>query len=117
MRAWGRTKNIDGTRGPWTAVTTDANGSNDLVYVTNLCQVLLLNLGESPFFANYGIPAQQTIQQQIYPDYYMIFTQQQFAPFFASLQITRVATFEPTYNVQVLTHQGTTLSVSVPIAY
>jgi hypothetical protein len=42
-------------------VTTDANGYNDAVYLTTLSQVLKLNLGESPFYANYGIPQYQSV--------------------------------------------------------
>ena len=41
----------------WVVVETDANGFNDLVYFSNLLQVLQLGLGESPFFSNFGIPA------------------------------------------------------------
>lgn len=117
MRAWGRPMNSDGTRGAWTVVETDANGNNDMVYVTALCQCLLLNLNESPMYANYGIPAQPTIASQIYPDYYVVYTQTLFAPYFASLIISRVPTFEPTYNINVVTHQGIKLNINLPVPY
>ncbi|WP_236668286.1 MULTISPECIES: hypothetical protein [Burkholderia] len=100
----------------WVAVTTDANGYNDNVYLTTLCQVLKLNLGESPFYANYGIPAQQTVVTQVFPDFYAMTTQQQFAPYFASLAITRVnGSFPPVYNIQAVAHSGAQLTATVAI--
>jgi hypothetical protein len=96
-------------------VDTAADGTNDMVFITTLCQVLALNLNESPFYATYGIPQVQTILQQIYPDYYVALTQQRFAPQFASLQITRARSFEPLYNVNVTTHQGVKLNATVQI--
>lgn len=118
MRLWGRAANQDGTRGPWKEVDTEfGTGLNDLLRVTNLCQVLLLNLGESPFFANYGIPAQQSVVTQVFPDFYVARTQQQFSQFFASLIITKQALPDPTYSVAVTTHAGQKLNALVPIPY
>jgi hypothetical protein len=115
VRTYGRIP--DGQGGlQWVEVTTDSNGNNDLVWLTTLCQVLLLNLGESPFYAQYGIPAQQSVLQQVFPDYYVALTQQLFAPYFASLLISRTNTNPPTYRVNVTTHQGVKLNASVPIA-
>ncbi len=99
----------------WVEVSTDANGNNDLVYVTALCQVLQLNLNESPFYANFGIPAIQAVQQQIPPDYYVALTQQAYAPYFASLLISRVGGVTPTYQINVLTHSGVRITASVQI--
>jgi len=114
MRTWGRTYNEDGTY-QWVQVQTDAGGFNDAVYLTTLAQVLKLNLNESPFFANYGIPQQQTILTQVFPDYYTMVTQKQFAPYFAALTITRVqGTRPPTYNVTAVTHNGATLTATIP---
>ncbi len=110
MRTWGRTP--DGT---WHEVTTDAKGYNDLVWFVTLCQTLLLNLGESPFFANYGIPAQQSVMQQIYPDFYVAMTQQQFAPYFANLSVAREPGRNPVYNVRALAQTGAALFDTVPI--
>lgn len=115
MRTYGRIP--DGAGGQkWVEVTTDANGYNDMVWVTTLCQVLLLNLNESPFYASYGIPAQQSVIQQVLPDYYVALTQQAFAPYFASLLIFRTSSSPPTYQVEVVTNQGVVLNstVSVP---
>src|ERR1700742_1102585 len=99
LRTWGRPRLQDGSIGPWTEVITDSSGFNDQVYFTTLCQVLLLNLGESPFWANYGIPAHQSVVTQVYPDYYITFTQQQFSQYFASLIIAKRNTADPQYNV------------------
>jgi hypothetical protein len=97
-------------------VQTDPSGDNSAVWLTTLCQCLLLNLGESPFYAQYGLPAQQAIIQQVAPDYYVTRTQQQFAQYFASLTIAKVpSAVEPTYNVAVLTLQGAKIIVQVPI--
>lgn len=119
MRVYGRRLNEDGTK-TWVVVDTDpVTGSNDLVYVTTLCQAIKLNLGESPFFANTGIPAHPSVVQQIAPDYYVTQLQQQFAKYFVSLIISRAPTSypgePPTYNVTAVCHNGTKLSTSVPI--
>jgi len=118
MRTYGRIYDEEGNP-TWVEVTTDANGYNDGVYLTALAQVLKLNLGESPFYANYGIPAYQTIVTQVFPDFYVQQTQQQFSPYFASLAITRVSgTPAPQYNVRVVTHSGaiinTTINATIP---
>lgn len=118
MRTWGRIP--DGNGGlEWVQVTTDAKGFNDEVYITTLCQVFLLNLGESPFYANYGLPAEQAVMQQIYPDFYVALTQQYFARYFASLTISRRPrepnTPELIYDVSVTTQQGVQLNKTVPI--
>jgi hypothetical protein len=115
MRTYGRPDNPDGTKGPWTMVTTDANGLNDMVMLTTLAQVLKLNLGESPFFANYGIPARASVMTQIYPDYNTAFTQQSFAPQFAALLVSRRDDPTPTYDIYVTTKLGVKLNVSIPI--
>ncbi len=98
----------------WVEVSTDANGYNDNVMLTTLCQVLRLERGESPFYANYGIPAQQSIVTQVIPDFYVSQTQRQFAPYFASLIIVRVpGASNPTYNVTALCHSGAVLTAQV----
>jgi hypothetical protein len=115
MRTYGRIVNSSGAL-VWQEVDTDTAGFNDLVYLTTLCQVLQLSLNESPFYSTFGIPQVQTILQQIYPDYYVQMTQQTFAPYFASLLITKQAgTTSPTYNVAVTTHQGAKLTATVAI--
>jgi hypothetical protein len=98
----------------WVEIDTDSAGYNDDVYLTTLCQVLLLNLNESPFYATYGIPALQSVLQQTFPDYNVALTQQTFAPYFASITIQRVAgQLNPTYQVNVVTHQGAVLTAQV----
>ena len=118
MRTYGRVTNQDGSR-TWVQVDTDAQGFSDMVWLTTLAQVLQLNLNESPFFANYGIPAQQSVITQVQPDYYMAFTQQQFAPYFAVLLLSKdpqqPPDFAPVYRINVTTHQGVKLNASVPI--
>lgn len=106
MRTYGRVRQGDAL--VWVEVDTDANGYNDAVFITTLVQTLKLNLNESPFFANYGIPARNAVQQQLPPDFYAARTQQQYAQYFASLIITRdlSATEAPTYIVNLTTQQG-----------
>lgn len=99
--------------GPWEMVETDANGFSDGVMITTLCQVLQLNLGESPFYAQYGIPAVQSVRQQLPPDFQIALTQQQFAPYFASLIIAKRETPTPTYDISIITHQGATITRTV----
>lgn len=100
---------------PWAEVDTDENGDNDAVWLTTLVQVLKLNLNESPFFASYGIPAYESVVQQVFPDYYVALTQQLFAQYFASLLITRQLDPTPTYVVTVVTNEGVKVSASIPI--
>lgn len=110
MRTYGRIVNEDGSK-TWVVVTTDANGFNDSVYTTTLAQCLKLNLGESPFFSNYGIPAYQTVVTQVLPSFYVMQTQTQFAPYFASLTIAQVqGAFPPVYQVNVVCHNGAILT-------
>ena len=124
MRTYGRifALNPDGSRQVpqppgypyWEVVTTDAAGFDTPVYLTTLCQNFLLNLNESPFFANYGLPAQQSVLQQVQPDYYVAQIQRQFAQYFASLIISKVPNVpNPTYNVAVVTPQGSKIVVQV----
>ncbi len=109
MRVWGR------QNGQWVAVETGPDGLNQECYVTWLAQVLKLNLGESPFWANWGIPQYQTIMTQIAPDYYMMQTQTFFAGKFAALAISRVpGTVNPTYNINIVTKQGATITAEIP---
>ena len=98
----------------WRVVETDANGFNDAVWLTTLCQVLLLNLGESPFWANYGIPDQSTIVQQVQPDFYITQTQKQFAGYFAALLVQKLASNPPTYKINCTTNQGSKVVLEVP---
>jgi hypothetical protein len=134
MRTWGRVPNpsggdgigvdftigespIGGARKPyvWVEVDTDDNGFNDQVMLTTLIQVLKLNLNESPFYADFGIPAKDSVLQQIAPDFYANRTQQRFAPQFASLIITKeTGADKPTYDVRVVFQDGTV--VQTPVA-
>ena len=113
MRTYGRI--VDKTTGKkvWVEIQTDSNGFNDQVYITTLAQVLLLNLGESPFYANYGLPAKNADVTQIAPDLYVTITQQQFSQYFASLIITKVAAIPPTYNVFIVTNSGAKIQFKV----
>jgi hypothetical protein len=114
MRAWGRTYNEDGTY-QWVVVETDASGIQDAFYVTALAQCIKLNLGESPIYANAGIPQYTTIMTQTFPDFYMSRIQQQYAQYFASLTITRVpGTLPPQYNARAMTHSGAIISKNIP---
>lgn len=113
MRTYGRIYNSDGTY-KWVEVTTDANGDHSNVWLTTLAQTLRLNLGESPFYANYGIPAYQSVVTQVMPDYYAMKTQQQFSGHFASLIIAREpGSFPPVYNVTAVCNSGAILTAQV----
>jgi hypothetical protein len=119
MRVYGRVTDPLTQAKTWEVVTTDANGFNDHVHLTALAQVLQLNLNESPFFANFGIPARESVLSQVAPDFYAAFTQQQYAQFFATLLMTKRPAERlgspPTYDIQVITHVGVKLNKSVPI--
>lgn len=114
MRTYGRITSPAGVTS-WTEVDTDANGYNDAVYLTTLAQVLKLNLGESPFYANFGIPQIQTITTQVLPDYYVMQTQSQFAPMFQSLIINRISgASPPTYRATATLHDGAVAIMDIP---
>lgn len=114
MRTYGRLFNPDGTY-TWQKITTDAYGRNDYVWLTTLVQTLKLNRNESPFYANYGIPGEQSVVQQIFPDLYVAETQAQFSQYFSSLVISKRNTTDPEYNIFVTTNQGVPLAVTVPV--
>lgn len=119
MRTYGRI--VPDIRFPkqkkWIIVETDDLGSNDYVYATALIQVLKLNLGESPFYANWGIPARGAVHSQIPPDYFVARVAQQFSGRFASLIITPTPTPGnpqiPIYSVNIITHLGTRMQFDV----
>lgn len=117
MRTYGRQGGgVNGIGGTWVEVSTDANGWNDELYLTSLCQGLLLALGESPFYSNYGTPATQSVISQVFPDFYAAQMQSFYAPFFASLTITRTTkTGNPAYAVSAVCHTGAILSATVAI--
>ena len=99
-------------------VQTDATGDDSAVYVTTLAQCIKLTPGESPFFANYGIPAQDSIVTQIYPDFHVAKTQAQFAQFFAGLTIARQASPDgvtPSYRIDIVAKNGAAINQSVAV--
>jgi hypothetical protein len=114
MRIWARQFDENDNPIGWVAVTTDANGFNDMVRVVQLIQVLKLSLGESPLYANFGIPAQQSVLTQVFPDYYVNQTQQQFAQYFVFLTVQKLARATPTYDISAITHSGAVISTEIP---
>lgn len=113
MRTYGRTYDEYGNA-TWNVVQTDANGFNEGVYLTTLIQCLQLNPGESPFYANYGVPSQTSLVTQIFPDFYVAQTQSQFAPFFAGLTVQKLNSPAPMYDINVVTFTGSTIAVQIP---
>jgi len=114
LRIWGRVYNPDGTW-TWQAVETTPDGNNDNVYITNLIQVLKLNLNESPFYATYGIPAYDSVVTQVFPDYYVTLTQNKFSGYFASLIVNKVTDPTPTYNIRLTTNAGAVVTTQIPV--
>ncbi len=104
MRTYGRI--IENGVKRWVVVETDAAGFNDAVWATTLIQCLKLNLNESPFYANHGIAAKESIVQQVFPDFDVARTQQQFARYFASLIVSKERSTTPTYKINITTNQG-----------
>lgn len=111
MRVYGRSSKT----GAWEVVQTDSAGFDDYVYITALIQCLKLNLNESPFWANWGIPAKQSVTQQIFPDFYVALIQQRYSIYFASLIISKVQNPTPTYNVNIVTNQGVKISQDIAV--
>jgi hypothetical protein len=113
-RVWGRKYQSDGSY-TWEKVESTTYSEFDYGYVTQLIQVLKLNTGESPFYANYGIPAQKSVITQIFPDYFVTQTQQQFAPYFATLIIDKKESPIPTYNINITFYNGTKFQTEIPV--
>jgi len=114
MKTWGRN-----SAGAWVEVTEDASGFQDMIWVTSLCQALKLTPGESPFYSNIGIPAQQSVVTQVMPDFYIAQLQSQYAQYFTSLTISKVqgATTDnpvsPSYNIKIVTHRGAVINQTI----
>jgi len=104
MRTYGKDQN-----GNWVEITQTA-----YIWLATLAQTLRLNQGESPFYGNYGIPAQQSVMTQIAPDFAVNRTQQQYAPYFAKLTILKQQNVtNPTYNISAIFQNGTTIQTTV----
>lgn len=124
QRNWGRTPPDEFGNQQWVEILPDPQtGLLDLIYFAALAQCLRLNLGESPIYGNFGIPARQSVETQIPPDYYVARIQQQYAPFFASLIITKAQIPNPppnppvpTYYARALAHSGLVLTANIPVA-
>jgi hypothetical protein len=120
MRVWGREYDINGDY-VWKEVSTDSSGFNDGVYVTAFAQVLQLQTNESPFYADYGIPAIQSVLNQLFPDLNVSLMQQRYASFFAMLRVQKVNAVNeygsptPVYNVGIITQAGSSISLTIPI--
>lgn len=114
MRTFGRvTDPATGARW-WVEVGPDPNGFNDSIYLTALCQTLKLNYGESPFYGDWGLPAHPSVVTQIYPDYYVMLTQQRYAPNFQFLAVTKVADATmPVYDITVRFQTGARDSITI----
>jgi hypothetical protein len=101
MRTYGRTSD-----GVWVQVDNPS-----YVQLATLAQVLRLQQGESPFYGNYGIPAQASVMSQIAPDAAIARTQSQFATYFATLTVNSlVGANNPTYNIRAVFKDGTVIS-------
>ena len=118
MRAYGRHTDIHGNK-TWVTVQTDANGDSSYVYVTSLCQCILLNFNESPFWANFGIPAKNSILQQQAPDYFIGNIVNYYSQFFASLLVVKQPTTPgnptPIYNISAVFKSGVTYQTTIGI--
>lgn len=66
-------------------------------------------------FGSYGIPAQQSVVTQVFPDYYVTLTQQAFAPYFLALILTKLPTLTPSYLVNATANPGAIMTNPVAI--
>ena len=98
MRTYGKNAN-----GQWVEVL-----ETSYIWLATLAQTLRLNEKESPFYANYGIPAHDSVMSQVAPTIAINRTQSQYAPYFANLSVTKneLAT-QPTYNISAVFQDGT----------
>lgn len=104
MRTYGKTDS-----GQWVEVT-----ETSYVWLATLAQTLRLNENESPFYSNYGIPAHDSVMNQVAPDLAMNRTQTQYSPYFANLSVVRdLNATQPTYNVSAIFQNGTVFQSQV----
>jgi len=105
MRSYGKNE-----QGQWVEIT-----ETSYIWLATLAQTLRLNEGESPFYSNYGIPAHDSVMTQVAPNAAINRTQQQYAPYFASLTVYKDPnTITPTYRISAVFQNGTTIQTSVP---
>ena len=114
MRTYGRLKDDAGNY-QWVKIETQPNGDNSEVWLTTLVQTLKLSRQESPFWANYGIPAQQSVMTQVYPDFFVAETQSQFSQHFVSLSVTKLPEPTPTYRIVATTPRGSLINRNIAI--
>ena len=104
MRTYGKDQN-----GKWVEIT-----QTSYVWLATLAQTLRLNQGESPYYANYGIPAHDSVMTQVAPNAAINRTQQQYAPYFASLSVLKDPnTVNPTYRINAVFQNGTLIQTTV----
>ena len=104
MRTYGKTN-----AGQWIEVV-----ETSYVWLATLAQTLRLNEKESPFYANYGIPAHDSVMSQIAPTIAINRTQAQYSSYFANLSVTKdEAATQPTYNISAIFQNGTTFQSQV----
>lgn len=106
MRVWTRVMGSDGKR-TWQPVDND---QGNIAWLQN---ALLLQLGESPFWTDWGLPVSKTLVSQIWPDYYLNMTQQRFRDVFPTLQVTRQRVdgqSDPVYSIRAILSDGTAYS-------
>ena len=104
MRTYGKNAN-----GQWIEVL-----ETSYIWLATLAQTLRLNEKESPFYANYGLPAHDSVMSQTAPTVAINRTQSQYAPYFANLSIVRDLNYDqPTYNVSAVFQNGTVFQSQV----
>jgi hypothetical protein len=104
MRTYGRT-----AEGQWVEIT-DVN----YIWLATLAQTLRLNEKESPFYANYGIPARDAVRTQVAPTIAVSRTQSQYSQYFANLSVTKDQfAADPTYNISAIFLNGTVIQQQV----
>jgi hypothetical protein len=119
MRTFGRVTDPSNGARFWVQVDPDPNGFLDSIYLTALCQTLKLNYGESPFYGDWGLPAEPSVVTQVFPDYYVMLTQQRYAPYFMYLGIAKVPALNssgaptPVYNITVKFQYGAQDSITI----
>ncbi|MGG6031451.1 hypothetical protein [Salmonella enterica] len=62
-----------------------------------------------------GMVSNGSVIQQVLPTYYVNRLQQQFSPYFSSLQITLVSDDPPVYNISAITNAGSKIIATVNV--
>jgi len=83
-----------------------------MIWVTIVKHELQLRVGESPFYADAGIPAEDSIITQQEPDYHVNNVKRRYEAKFNAFDITKVSGQPLVYNIALTTKNNDTVTLT-----